>query len=494
MPDIKSIRLEHITKIFDSTIAVSDVGFEMKQGKVYSIVGENGAGKSTIVKIMNGTYEPSSGEIFINEKRAKLNSPADAADHGIGMVYQELHLLPNLSVTENIFISRLTENKTGIIDWKKLDEKAREYLELFNLKIDIHTLVGKLKVAYQQIVAIIRSYAMNSRVVILDEPTSALPAKDIGMVLDVVRKLVELGCIVVYISHKLDEVLEISDEIIAMRNGRKIGEYHAAEITKYRLIELIAGRSIENKFPKQHFKQEDEILRFEHVTVPGYLEDISFTLYRGEILGFSGLLGAGKTEVAKTILGVFGRNYSGNIYLYGKKLITRSPKDVIAHKIGLVPENRALEGLILEHSVRDNTISASLSAYSRFGLLKNGAIGNMVERLIQSLKIKCPGMRTSVRNLSGGNQQKVVLAKWMAAESGLIIFDEPTRGIDVGAKFEIYNLMNGLVEKGVGIMLMSSEADEVLGMADRVVVLKDGRVKKIINSEEMTEEELLAIS
>lgn len=494
MLDIRTMKLENIFKYFDGTAVVKDVSFSMEKGKIYSIIGENGAGKSTVVKIMNGTYAQEKGSMYINEKEVAFSSPSDAAHHGIGMVYQELHLLPNLSVTENIFVSHLTDNKFGIVNWKLLREKAQRYMEMFNLEIDPDALVGELKIAHQQIVAIIRTYAMDNRVMILDEPTSALPVKDIGSVLSVVKKLIELGCIIIYISHKLDEVLEISDEIIAMRNGEKIGEFHAGEMSKNKMVELIAGKSIEKKFPKKHFEQKEELLRFENVTVPGFLENISFSLHRGEILGFSGLLGAGKTEIAKTLFGIFGTNYTGDIYLNGKKYFPKNPKNAIHNKIGLVPENRASEGLILEHSVKNNAVASCMGEHSSFGWFNGKGISELVNRLVQELRIKCSSILSQVRTLSGGNQQKVVLSKWMAANADFIIFDEPTRGIDVGAKFEIYNLMNALVEKGVGVIIMSSELDEVLGMADRTVVLKEGKIIDIVASGEITEEEILAMS
>lgn len=489
--EINSLQLKNIYKFFNNIPAVSDISFTLNPGKVYSIIGENGAGKSTIVKIINGTYTPERGEIFVNGARVKFTSPADASASGIGMVYQELHLIPNLSVTENIFISQLTKNKAGIIDWKSLKREAKKYLELFNVDIDINAKVGDLKVAHQQIIAIIRAYAMNNRVLILDEPTSALPAKDIGMVIDVVKKLVKLDCIIIYISHKLDEVLNLSDWIIAMRNGEKIGEFPADSMTKDKLVELIAGRSIENKFPKKKFDRGEELLRFEHVTVPGYLEDISFSLHKGEILGFSGLLGAGKTEVAKTVFGVFGNDYTGSIWLNGKKLNTSAPRKVIGKKIGLVPENRAQEGLVLEHSVLDNISLASIGQNSTAGVMSKKSIRTKADHYVKELGIKCSDILLKVRQLSGGNQQKVVLSKWLMSGCDFIIFDEPTRGIDVGAKFEIYNLMNDLVERGVGVMIMSSEIDEVLGMADRTIILKDGKISCIVDSSEVTEEELL---
>ena len=300
----------------------------------------------------------------------------------------------------------------------------------------------------------------------------------------------ELDCIVIYISHKLDEIFQVCDEIVALRNGEKIGNFSIQEITKNGLVEQIAGRKLENKFPKRKFQRGAEILRFEHVSVEGYLQDINFTLYKGEILGFAGLLGAGKTEIAKTVFGLFGDDYAGSIYLNGEKLRLKSPVHAIKKHIGLVPENRGQEGLIHDMSLANNTILASLPAFSKYGYLQETPIRQSVNEYMKALQVKCSNILDPVKTLSGGNQQKIVLAKWLAAHSHIIIFDEPTRGIDVGAKYEIYNLMNDLVEKGVGVMIMSSENDEVLNMCDRVVLLKDGCVVKTIDSQDYTEEEM----
>lgn len=490
MKKIDSIKLESISKYYEGVVALKDVSCQFEKGKVYGLVGENGAGKSTLVKIINGTILPDQGNYYIDGKAAVLRSPSEASKTGIGMVYQELNLIPNLSVMENMFISHLSKSKAGIVDWKTLQKKAQQYLDIFHLDINPKEKICNLKVAYQQIIAIIRAYAMECSVLILDEPTSALPLKDIGTVLDVVRRLVELDCIVIYISHKLDEIFQVCDEIVALRNGEKIGNFSIQEITKNGLVEQIAGRKLENKFPKRKFQRGAEILRFEHVSVEGYLQDINFTLYKGEILGFAGLLGAGKTEIAKTVFGLFGDDYAGSIYLNGEKLRLKSPVHAIKKHIGLVPENRGQEGLIHDMSLANNTILASLPAFSKYGYLQETPIRQSVNEYMKALQVKCSNILDPVKTLSGGNQQKIVLAKWLAAHSHIIIFDEPTRGIDVGAKYEIYNLMNDLVEKGVGVMIMSSENDEVLNMCDRVVLLKDGCVVKTIDSQDYTEEEM----
>ncbi len=490
MEKIEVFEAEHIGKRYGGNIALSDISCKFEQGTIYGLVGENGAGKSTLVKILNGTVLPDKGRLMINGRQVEFASPSMAARQGVGMVYQEMNLIPNLSIMENVFISQLTKSNVGYIDWKTIKRKTQEYLDIFQVDLKPTELVGELKAAHQQIVAIIRAYAMNGSMIILDEPTSALPLHEIHILLDVVKRLKELGCIVIYISHKLQEILTTVDRVIALRDGVLVGTFDTAEFTKDTLAELIAGKKLKQKFPKQEFVRKEELLRLEHVSVKGALEDISFSLHKGEILGFAGLLGAGKTEVAKTIFGLYGKSYTGDIYLRGKKIKVHSPMAAIREKIGLVPENRGMEGLIHNESVKDNASIVAMPKYSVGGFIKNGAVTRLVQSLMKSLNVKCASILNNILSLSGGNQQKVVLAKWIAAETELIMFDEPTRGIDVGAKYEIYLLMNQLVEQGVGVMIMSSENDELMNMCDRVVILKEGRIVDIIETKDHEEEDL----
>ncbi len=483
----ESLELRHICKSFGAVQVLDDINLTLTSGKIYGLAGENGAGKSTTMKIINGAYIADKGEILIDGEPTHFSSPLSAQEAGIGMVYQELNMLPDLSITENVFISRLADNKAGYIRWNKLHEKTKELLKMLNLELDTHIKLGDLKVAHQQLIAIVRALSIDCKVIILDEPTSALTEKDSALVLDAIRRLKDLGYIIIYISHKLQEMLTATDEIIVFRNGRKIGQYASAELDEEKLSELIAGRKLEAKFPKKRYPQGKELLRFDHVSVEGYLEDVSFTLYEGDILGFAGLLGAGKTEIAKTIFGVFGKNtfhITGKIYFEGKELHPENPGKSIQNKIGLVPENRAAEGLVTDMSIMDNAIMVSLKKMARFGWLDKKAAKTSVDEMIQSLEIKCNGMGQKVGDLSGGNQQKVVLAKWLTLGAKLIIFDEPTRGIDVGAKVAFYELMNQLVSQGIGVIIMSSETDEVVNMSDTVVVLKEGKVSGTISMRE----------
>ena len=484
----ESLELRGICKSFGGIHALQDINFKMTAGRIYGLAGENGAGKSTTMKIINGAYQPDEGEILLDGIPAHFASPLDAQRAGIGMVYQELNMLPDLNVAENIFISHLSDNRGGYINWDRLHKRAHDLLRLLEIDVDTHTKLGNLRVAYQQLIAIVRALSYDCKVIILDEPTSALTDKDGKQVIKTVRKLKELGYIVIYISHKLQEVLDVTDEIIVFRNGVKIGDYETSTLTEPALAELIAGRKLETKFPKKKFSRGEELLRFEHVSVEGRVNDVSFSLHKGEILGIAGLLGAGKTEVAKALFGVFGRGhpkFSGDIYLHGKKLKCRSPGEAIRSKIGLVPEDRAQEGLITSMSIYDNILMVSLGKISRFGWMNVKKGRKTADEMVRKLEIKCGRIEQPVNDLSRGNQQKAVLAKWMALCAELIVFDEPTRGIDVGAKVAFYELMNDLVESGVGVIIMSSELEEVKSMSDSLVVLREGQISATFDSDQV---------
>ena len=489
----KVLALRGIGKSFNGVTVLDNINIRLESGTVYGLAGENGAGKSTLMKIINGAYIADEGEIFVDGKKVAITSPQDAQDIGIGMVYQELGLLPDLNVAENIFISHLSENRAGYIKWKDIHSKSEALLRELEIDIDTHTRLGDLKVAYQQLIAITRALSKTCKLLILDEPTSSLTDRDSKIVLKAVKRLKDLGYIIIYISHKLDEVLSITDKVIVLRNGKQIGNYEAKDLTEDELAELIAGRKLEKKFPKVRFTRGSGIMEVENLTVPGMLKDVSFKLYQGEILGIAGLMGAGKTEIAKTLFGIFGKgnpHYSGKIVLNGKDIRLRSPADAIENSIGLVPENRATEGLLTGMSIMDNTILASLGKVSKGGWINQKMVDSIIDDKKTELEIKCGSPRNPVSTLSGGNQQKVVLAKWLTAQSKVIIFDEPTKGIDVGAKVAFYELMNDLVKKGVGIIMMSSELDEVYNMSDRIIVMKEGSISYTTETSKITLEEL----
>lgn len=487
------LELRHITKRFFGVTVLDSVSFELAEAEIHGLLGENGAGKSTLMKVLNGALLPDQGEVVVQGRPIRLSSPQEALRHGIGMVYQELNLLPHLSVAENIFASRLPLTKLRTVDWTKLADQATKRLEMLGVDMDVHRRVRELSVAEQQVVAIARALVSECRVLVLDEPTSALSHKDVKSLFLVIRRLKEHGVAVVFISHKLGEVLEITDRVTVLRNGQKVGSLWTRETSEEQLTELVAGRAISGKYPKVDTTPSNEVLRVEHLSVKGRLEDISFTLRKGEILGIVGLLGAGKTEIARAIFGVYGHNPSvieGDLYFDQKRLVLRSPVEAVRQGIGFVPESRASEGLLVNHHVAFNVSLPALAGLSTFGVVRRQEEAGVVKGLIERLRIKCTSMFQKTRNLSGGNQQKVVLAKWLATQAKLVILDEPTRGIDVGAKVEVYNLLNNLVERGVGVLLLSSEVPEVRGMADRILVLDRGRIIREIRREETDEQEL----
>ncbi len=498
----KNLQLSHIVKNYGGVLALDDVSATFDAGNVYGLVGENGAGKSTLMKVLNGSVQKDQGTISIDGKEVEISSPNDAQKLGIGMVYQELHLMPDLTVTENLYISHLSDKKSGVIDWKKLKmQTVQTFKEKLNRAIDPDIKVGDLKVADQQVVAIMRALVMNCRLIIFDEPTSALSVQEIRGLLDIIEKLRRQDYIIVFISHKLDEVIRISDRIVAMRNGRKIDEIDNSDangkISDAALSELIAGRKLVEKFPKKKFERGEELLRVEHLSIRNKLHDISFTLYKGEILGFAGLLGAGKTEVAGALFGTFGNKKDtvhGKVYLKGKELSVSSPRKAIAAGFGLLPESRAGQGLLVNLPIGWNVSLANLSHISKGGIINRQEEQRKIQQIVEEIQIKCASTEHAVSSLSGGNQQKVALARWVSTQGiQIVIFDEPTRGIDVGAKVEIYNLMNKLVDRGIGVIIVSSEIDEVRGMADRVMMLAEGKIIQEVKPEEYTDQELYDI-
>lgn len=488
----KILELKGITKRFEGVTALENVDFEIGENEIHGLLGENGAGKSTLMKILHGVLGPDEGEIIVNGNPVVFHNPEEANKHGVNMVYQELHLIPHLTVAENIYISQLPRNKYKKINWDKLYGMAAEQTRKLGVNINVKQRVGELSVAHQQLVAILRAIIFDCKILILDEPTSALPKKDVENLFKVMKQLKKQGIAIVFITHKLDEVMQITDRITVLRDGKKISILDTEKATEEKLAELIAGRYIENKFPKVKYEVEDqEILRLVNVCVKDKLENISFTLKKGEILGIAGLLGAGKTEIAKTIFGVYDTaDISGDIYLKGEKIFITSPVQAVRQGIGYVPENRADEGLLTEHDVGFNISLPALRKVSVKFHIKKSKEHQLVGSLIKSLSVKCSSVRQKVKNLSGGNQQKVVLAKWLAVNANLIIFDEPTRGIDVGAKTAVYEFMNRLVKEGIGVLLLSSEVPEIYGMADQIIVIRGGKIKHTGKPEDFSEQEL----
>lgn len=485
---IPVLELESITKIYPGVIALDDVSICFRKGEVHAIVGENGAGKSTLIKCITGAIEPTEGTIRYNGREYGKFNPMEAIGMGIGAVYQEFNLIPYLSVAENIFLGR--EIKRGpLYDMKAMCAQTDQILSELGIRLDPRTKVKDLSVAYQQIVEIAKSVSRDVKVLILDEPSAPLTNTEIEAMFRIVKKLKNKGVTIIYISHRLEEIFEITDRVSVMRDGKYILTMNTADTDRQCLISLMVGRELVDAYPESNKENGETLLEVEGLST-GYIHNISFSLKRGEILGFAGLVGAGRTEVARAIFGADAVR-SGRIRLKGRPVTVKSPQDAIKQGIGLIPEDRKHHGVLLGMSIRNNITFSNLSELSRFGYINRKKETGRVRELKENLRIKTPSLDQLVKNLSGGNQQKVVLAKWLATQCDVLIFDEPTRGIDIGAKQEIYKLMRNLSESGKAILMISSEMPELLGMSDRIIVMHDGRIVGTVGKKEATQEMIL---
>lgn len=475
------VEFRHITKRFPGVLALDDINIELKPGEVHVLIGENGAGKSTLMKVLSGAYKQDEGELLIDGKVVEKNSPIISSSLGIGMIYQELNLIPELSIMKNIFLGN--EKKKGIFDDKKyMYQKSKEYLSMLHLDIDPNTLVKNLGVGTQQMVEIAKAISKNSKVLVLDEPTSSLTDSEIKELFSIIKMLKEKGVGMFYISHRLEELYEVGDRVTIMRDGTKVGTYDLNEIKMDEMIEKIAGRKIENLYPRNRIKHGDCVLEVKNLTGKGF-ENISLKVYSGEIAGLSGLVGAGRTELARAIFGI--DNYtSGEIFVNGVKINKNSTGEAVKAGIGLLPEDRKIQGLALKKNIRENMVITVLSSLGKKGVVNLKKEKEVCQKYVDELEIATPTIEKLAGFLSGGTQQKVVIAKWLMANLKLFIFDEPTRGIDVGAKSEIYRLMDELVAKGAAVLMISSDLPEVLGMSDRIYVMSQGKMTGCLNHDE----------
>ena len=469
------LRLEGVSKSFPGVRALSDARLEVLRGEIHALIGENGAGKSTLVKILFGVYQPDTGMIELNGKPVSISSPHQAQQLGISMVHQELNLIPALDVGRNIYLGREPTRGASIIDWPKLYHNAEALLAQLGIHLNPRTLVRKLSVAQQQMVEIAHALAWKPSIVILDEPTSSLTSQEIDELFRILRDLKASGVSILYISHRLEELQEIADRATVLRDGHYIATVDARRATIPELIRMMVGRSLEQQFPKEDIGIGAEMLRVQGLTRTGVFQDISFSVHSGEMVGLAGLVGAGRSEVARAIFGADPLD-GGEVFVNGRKVEIHTPHDAVAVRIGLLPEDRKTQGLVLVLPVKTNSTLTVLERLSRMGIVHGAQRDTLARQAVTDLHIRTPSIAVRVRNLSGGNQQKVVLAKWLAAQSKVLIFDEPTRGIDVGAKVEVYHLMNQLAKEGVAILLISSELPEVLGMSDRVLVMHEGKL------------------
>ena len=483
------IELSNVSKSFPGVKALDKVSFNLKSGEVHALLGENGAGKSTLMKIISGIYSRDEGDYYIDGVNIKELTPKKASEYGIAIIHQELNMCQDLTVAENMFLGR-ESRRLGFVDQKKMNQDAKKILDQLQMDIDPETVMRKLSVSKQQMIEIAKALSTNARILIMDEPTSALTEKECVDLFKIINNLKANGCAIVYISHRLEELSNITDRISVFRDGKYIVTKNFVETSLDEIIAYMVGREITEKYPHIQTPLGEKILEVNHFK-SHILKDVSFDLFAGEIVGFSGLMGAGRTELFKAIFGADSVD-SGQIILDGMPIEIKSPHDAIAHGIVLGPEDRKAEGLCTKLTIRENIALANLDKISnRFGLIDKEKERMIVNQAIEDLKIKTPTMEQDAKNLSGGNQQKVVVGKWMVRDARVIIFDEPTRGIDVAAKVEIYNIMNELKKQGVGVIFISSELPEILGMSDRVLVMCNGRITGNLMTDETTQDEIL---
>ena len=492
------LQAKGIHKAFGGIKALDDVSVEINTARVNAIVGENGAGKSTLMKILSGVYQDYEGQILLDGEQVHFASPKDAQEQGIAIIHQEFNLIPYLSVAENIFLGREYVNRAGLIDYRRMNRETKDLLEKLDLQIDPRTTVSALRVGQQQIVEIAKALSQNARVIIMDEPTSAISEHEIDVLFGLIRTLIRQGVTIVYITHKLEELFRIADCVIVMRDGKVVGSRPLAEVVHDDVVRMMVGRDIKGFFVKVKAAQAEDLFRVQDICLvrPGRPDDyvvdhIGFSVKKGEVLGMFGLMGAGRTELLESIFGLHPGRSSGSIFLEDHPLRIDSPGAAIRAGIALVPEDRKLQGLIIEMSVRDNISLASVEQAERWGFLNNRLEKKLANDYIDRLKIKAASVRQKVANLSGGNQQKVVVAKWLATKPRVILLDEPTRGIDVNAKNQIYKLISELAAAGLAIVMVSSELPEILAISDRIIVLSEGRQTGSFSPSEATEEILL---
>jgi len=485
--------MKNIAKSFSGTKVLKGVNLELGHGEILALLGENGAGKSTLMKILSGIYSKDSGEIYLDGELCHFQNPKEAQNKGVAIIHQEMNLCNDLSVSENIFLGR--EVMEGLsLNHKKMDEEAQKILDDLGISMKSTELAGDLKVSEQQMVEIAKALSQDAKVLIMDEPTSALSRKEIEDLFRVIRKLRDEGRGIIYISHRLDELRAIVDKVSILRDGENVISGDLKDFSIDDIIRHMVGREIQDKFPRIHSEKGKEILRVERLNAGPKVRNISFSLYEGEILGIAGLMGAGRTEMTRALFGVDEKT-SGKIYLFGEEVKANSPKESIELGMALIPEDRRKDGLCTDLSIRENISLPNLdSMKNSLGILSKVLELKISEDTIKSLNVKAKDREMISKNLSGGNQQKVVLGKWLVRNPKVILFDEPTRGIDIGAKVEIYQIMNELKKKGVGVLFISSEMEEVLGMSDRILIFCDGRITGELSREEANQENILKLA
>ncbi|MDW4525031.1 sugar ABC transporter ATP-binding protein [Rossellomorea marisflavi] len=487
------IRMEHIHKAFGQNKVLEGVDVHIRGGEVHALMGENGAGKSTLMNILTGLHKKDQGTITIDGVEKTFDNPKQAEEFGIAFIHQELNIWPEMTVLDNLFINKEPITSFGLIQTQKMKAVANKQFDRLAISIPLHKEAGKCSVGEQQMIEIAKALMTDAKVIIMDEPTAALTDREIEKLFDVIRSLKESGVSIVYISHRMEEIFTICDTITVMRDGRTVDTTPIPETNFNDVVRKMVGRELTDRFPERNSNPGATILEVKGLTRKGVFENVSFQVREGEIVGVSGLMGAGRTEIMRTIFGLDGK-YEGDILVAGKNVTVKNPNQAVELGLGFITEDRKEEGLILDFSIKDNIVLPSLFSFTKNGMIKDKQEEEFVELLIKRLTIKTESAMTSAKNLSGGNQQKVVIAKWIGIGPKVLILDEPTRGVDVGAKREIYQLMNELTDRGVAIIMVSSELPEVLGMSDRVIVIHEGRVSGEVTGKEATQEKIMTLA
>jgi ribose transport system ATP-binding protein len=493
MTDVPILEMRNISKAFGGVQALHNVSFSCRKGKVHALLGENGAGKSTLIKILAGAYQADSGEIVFKGRRHAGFTARQAMATGISIIYQELNLIQFMTVAENIFLGREPRHRFGVIDTRRMAKESADLLDRLGIGLSPSAHIGDLTVASQQMVEIAKALSQNAELIIMDEPSAILAGQELDSLFAIIRSLVEQGVTIVYISHRLKEVFEIAEDVTVLKDGQVVGAQPISEVTRAKLIQMMVGRPLEEIFPRATRPRGEPVLSATNVTTERLPHPASLTLYEREILGLAGMVGAGRTEVARALFGADALR-SGKILLKGALIQLRSPKEAVKAGLALVPEDRKTQGLFLEQSIRSNITLLALDKLTRFGVILRGQETEMIQQTQRELSITMASPELEAQYLSGGNQQKVVLAKWLHTSPSVIIFDEPTRGVDVGAKFEIYQLMRQLAERGVAIVMISSELPEILGMSDRILVMHERRIVAELARDQASEERIIELA
>jgi ribose transport system ATP-binding protein len=487
------LQMKNIVKAFGANTVLRGVDFELQRGEVHALLGSNGAGKSTLMKILEGVYTPDEGEIEINGAPVRIRSPHEAKALGIAMIFQEFSLIPTLTVAQNVFLTREPRTSTGLLNDAECERRTRDLFTQMGERIDPKQVVGRLSTGYWQLTEIAKALAQEANIPIMDEPTASLTKTETDALFELIRRLKAKGISIVYISHRMEEIFQVADRVTTMRDGLRIATEPVANLTMEQVIEQIVGQKVEQSLEwkdRQVNRATAPLLEVENLIAGDRVHNISFTLYPGEILGVAGLMGSGRTELARALFGI-DRISSGEVRVRGRRVKIRNPDDAIAAGISLIPEDRRVQGLVLDHSVRNNLLLPLLKQFQHFGMIDDARGDRLVQTFVDSLRIKTDSIAKPMRLLSGGNQQKVVIAKWLAAKPDILIMDEPTAGVDIGAKVEIVNVIRQLADSGKGVIVISSEFAELLAVSDRIVVLQHGTVKQQMERREIASEQEL---